>query len=215
MSSFAAPDVTMLLALISFVFFEIFHMEKHHRDWYESHRSFMSSWLREFIPSWIFGPVWFVVKSCQVIAMYFFLKYHTNEFHYTYLVNVICFIVAVAENKMWTPVFFEMQWTGLALGKCLFVWALVLVQLIMIGMAGPPSAFLTGSAWYAPLIPQIFVVAWLTCAAFLNYEFIRAQWKKLKVENPKEYAVRKQARRAGRFNWPIHHFRKEADYTRV
>ena len=110
-------------------------------------------------PSWLFGPVWTALYAMMAVAAWLVSKRggFAAQRHPPTL-----FLVQLALNAAWTPLFFGLHWPGVAFAEIVLLW---------ISIAATFAAFLSVSraaAWL--LIPYL---AWVGFAAVLNFTLWR------------------------------------------
>lgn len=107
-------------------------------------------------PPWIFGPVWTFLYLVMAVAAWRVWK-RTG-----WSVPLWLYLVQLALNAAWTPVFFGAQAPG---------WALVVILLLWIAILTTMLSFLRFSMVSAlMLVPYL---AWVSFAAFLNFTLWR------------------------------------------
>ncbi|MEI6083063.1 MAG: TspO/MBR family protein [Verrucomicrobiota bacterium] len=121
------------------------------RDWYPT--LVKPAWNP---PAWIFGPVWTVLYLAMAVAAWLvWCRVGWGG-------ALVWFVVQLALNATWSPVFFGMHRIGLALVNIVLLWAAI---------AGTMVAF-----WkVAPVAGWLFVpyLAWVSFATVLNYTLWR------------------------------------------
>ena len=111
-------------------------------------------------PDWVFGPVWATLYVLMGIAMWRVDRYHRMR-------DVTkarkAFIVQLAVNFAWTPVFFGFHAIHLALGLIVVLWWAIAVTFVLFHRIDRPAAWLLVPYW-----------AWVTFATALNggYSFL-------------------------------------------
>jgi len=107
-------------------------------------------------PAWIFGPVWTLLYMLMAVAAW--LVWKRNGWQRP----LWLYLVQLALNAAWTPVFFGANQIGWAFVEIIALWAAILVTML---------AFLRVSkaaGWM--LVPYL---AWVSFAAFLNFSLWR------------------------------------------
>jgi benzodiazapine receptor len=104
-------------------------------------------------PPWVFGPVWSVLYLMMGVAL-------GRLIHRRAWQVVVVFGIQLVLNLAWTPVFFGMQESGLALAIIGAMWFGVLSTILLALKVDRVSAWL--------LIPYL---AWVTYASYLNAGF--------------------------------------------
>jgi len=119
-------------------------------DWYATLKK--PSWNP---PGWVFGPVWTALYAMMAVAAW--LVWKQGGFK-TQRRALTMFLVQLALNALWTPLFFGLHWTGVAFVEIVLLWLAIAAT-----MAGfrPVSRL---AAWL--LAPYL---AWVGFAAALNF----------------------------------------------
>ena len=110
-------------------------------------------------PGWVFGPVWTLIYIMMAVAAW--LVWRRGGLR----VNrgpLSLFMVQLALNAVWTPLFFGLHQPG---------WAFVDIVLLWLAIATTITAFRRvhrGAAWL--LVPYL---AWVSFASVLNYTLWR------------------------------------------
>lgn len=110
-------------------------------------------------PGWIFGPVWTLLYTMMAVAAW--LVWRRGGFK-VQRVPLICFVVQLAFNAAWTPLFFGLHQPGWAFAEIVLLWLAIAVTL---------AAFWRvhrGAAWL--LVPYL---AWVSFASVLNFTLWR------------------------------------------
>ena len=120
-------------------------------DWYATLKK--PSWNP---PGWIFGPVWTALYAMMAVAAW--LVWKQGGFK-TQRRALTMFLVQLALNALWTPLFFGLHWTGVAFVEIVLLWLAIAATI-----AGfrPVSRL---AAWL--LSPYL---AWVGFAAALNFK---------------------------------------------
>jgi translocator protein len=119
-------------------------------EWYASLKK--PSWNP---PGWVFGPVWTALYATMALAAW--LVWRRGGFAAQRRPLVI-FLVQLALNAAWTPLFFGLHWPGAAFAEIILLW---------LAIAATVAAFARVSrlaAWL--LVPYL---AWVGFAAALNF----------------------------------------------
>ena len=106
-------------------------------------------------PPWIFGPVWTTLYILMGVAA--FLVWQKGLATRPVRIALICFLIQLALNALWTPLFFAAKMPLLAFIEILFLWTAILLTIITFARVSRPAALL--------LLPYI---VWTTFAAVLN-----------------------------------------------
>jgi translocator protein len=107
-------------------------------------------------PSWIFGPVWSVLYLSMAVAAWLVWR-KGGQGHALRL-----YIVQLALNAAWTPVFFGAHQLGAALLVILALWLAILLTLRAFWRISKPAGLL--------FVPYL---AWVSFASFLNFTLWR------------------------------------------
>ncbi len=105
-------------------------------------------------PNWIFGPVWTVLFLLIGIALYFVWISKAKNKQTAYLF----FALQMIFNIIWSWLFFYFHNPLFAFTEIIFLWILILLNIIYFYKASKASAYL--------LIPYIF---WVSFAVVLNF----------------------------------------------
>jgi benzodiazapine receptor len=123
-------------------------------EWYASLRK--PSWNP---PSWIFGPVWTALYLMMATAAW--LVWRRGGWA-AQRRPLTLYLVQLALNAAWTPLFFGLKMPGLAFVEILLLLAAIVVTAFAFRRASLAAALL--------LVPYI---AWISFAAFLNFTLWR------------------------------------------
>jgi len=110
-------------------------------------------------PDWVFGPVWTILYLMMAVAAW--LVWRRGRWT-EQRKPLVLFAIQLALNVAWSGIFFAMQNPGLAFAEILVLWLAILGTAI--------------SFWYRSRLAAGLLVpylAWVTFAAFLNFEFWR------------------------------------------
>ena len=110
-------------------------------------------------PAWIFGPVWTALYAMMAVAAW--LVWKRGGFA-TQRRALALFLIQLALNAAWTPLFFGLHWLGVAFGEIIFLWLGIAATLIAFRQVNRIAAWL--------LVPYL---AWVSFAAALNFAFWR------------------------------------------
>ena len=107
-------------------------------------------------PNWVFAPVWTTLFLLMGLALYLIWDkgLDTKESRIALLV----FGVQLSLNVLWSLLFFGLQSPFLAFVEIIFLWAAILLSIILFYRISRKAGML--------LVPYIL---WVTLAAFLNY----------------------------------------------
>lgn len=123
-------------------------------NWYSSLRK--PSWNP---PAWIFGPVWSALYTMMAVAAW--LVWRQGGWA-KQRKRLGIFLVQLALNALWTPLFFGLHSPGVAFAEIVLLWLAIAATII---------AFLSASRAAALLLAPY--LAWVSFAAALNF----ALWK--------------------------------------
>lgn len=119
-------------------------------EWYASLKK--PSWNP---PGWIFGPVWTALYTMMAVAAW--LVWRRGGFT-AQRRPLTLFLVQLALNAAWTPLFFGAQWPSVAFAEILLLWLAIGATLLTFHPISRVSAWL--------LAPYL---AWVSFAAALNF----------------------------------------------
>ena len=109
-------------------------------------------------PDWFFNFVWitlYILMACSFILLF---RDGTAKGK---AMPITLFIVQLALNFSWAPVFFGLHDISLAFMICCLLWVFLLFTIISFYHFSKISAYL--------LIPYMI---WVTCAVYLNYKIL-------------------------------------------
>ena len=110
-------------------------------------------------PGWIFGPVWSVLYTLMAVAAWLVWKRGGFAVQRSPLT---LFLVQLALNAAWTPLFFGLHWPGVAFAEIVLLWTSVAAALAAFRPVSHTAAWL--------LAPYL---AWVSFAALLNFTLWR------------------------------------------
>ena len=110
-------------------------------------------------PGWIFGPVWTTLYTMMGVAAW--LVWKRGGFA-AQRGPLGLFLVQLALNAAWTPLFFGLHWVGAALAEILLLWLAIAATIVAFRKAH------TGAMWL--LLPYL---AWVSFASALNFTLWR------------------------------------------
>lgn len=118
-------------------------------DWYASLNK--PAWSP---PGWLFGPVWTALYTMMGVSAW--MVWRRGGFaEQRRPLNL--FLVQLALNAIWTPLFFGLRMPGLAFAEILLLWVAIAFTIAAFGRAHRPAAWL--------LVPYL---AWVSFASVLN-----------------------------------------------
>jgi tryptophan-rich sensory protein len=123
-------------------------------EWYASLKK--PSWNP---PGWVFGPVWTALYTMMAVAAWLVWK---RAGFAAYRRPLTLFLVQLALNAIWTPLFFGLHWPGVAFFEMLLLWVAIAATIATFWRVN------RGAAWL--LIPYL---AWVSFAAVLNFTLWR------------------------------------------
>ncbi len=106
-------------------------------------------------PNWVFGPVWTVLYILIGVAGW--LVWRNVGWRSR---AVTLWLVQMALNALWTPLFFDLNWMGVAAIEMLLLWVAILVCVHTFRPVSPAAAWL--------MLPYL---AWGSFALVLNLGF--------------------------------------------
>jgi tryptophan-rich sensory protein len=109
-------------------------------------------------PSWVFGPAWTLLYLMMGVALYLVWRKGSSEPGVK--TALVVFLVQMALNGIWSPLFFGMHAPGLALIDILLLWCAIAVTVYLFFGQSKAGGVLLLPYW-----------AWVTFATVLNYSF--------------------------------------------
>ena len=106
-------------------------------------------------PSWVFGPVWTVLYLLMGVAA--FLVWQRGLGSRLVRIALVWFLVQLALNAAWTPVFFGLHRIGLAVVVIVLLWAAIVVTMYWFFRVSRPAGML--------FVPYLL---WVSFATVLN-----------------------------------------------
>jgi translocator protein len=110
-------------------------------------------------PSWIFGPVWTLLYVMMGVAAWQVWK---RGGFASQRRPLGLFLLQLALNAAWTPLFFGLRQPGIAFAEIVLLWVTLLATIISFHRVHKPAAGL--------LLPYL---AWVTFASALNFTLWR------------------------------------------
>lgn len=105
-------------------------------------------------PAWVFGPVWVTLYALMGISLWLVWKSNSGEKKRA----IWLFVVQLALNAIWSPIFFGAHSIGNALAVIVLLWAAIVLTILIFKKISKPAAWL--------LVPYIL---WVSFAGYLNY----------------------------------------------
>lgn len=105
-------------------------------------------------PSWVFGPVWSTLYVLMAVSAW--LVWRRGGFA-AQRRPLSLFLVQLALNAAWSPLFFGLKQPGVAFVGIVLLWLAILATILAFRRVHPTAAWL--------LVPYL---AWVSFAAFLN-----------------------------------------------
>ncbi|MDP4625423.1 MAG: tryptophan-rich sensory protein [Akkermansiaceae bacterium] len=105
-------------------------------------------------PGWIFGPVWSVLYTMMAVAAWLVWKQCGFA---AQRMTLGIFFVQLALNALWSPLFFGLQWMGIAFVEIVLMWFAILMTVVAFRKVSRPAAWL--------LMPYLL---WVGFASVLN-----------------------------------------------
>ena len=110
-------------------------------------------------PGWIFGPVWTALYTMMAVAAWLLWKRGGFAVQRRPLT---LFLVQLALNAAWTPLFFGLHWPGAAFAEIVLLLAAIVATALIFRRVSATAAWL--------LVPY---AAWVSFASFLNFTLWR------------------------------------------
>lgn len=110
-------------------------------------------------PSWVFGPVWTTLYLMMAVSAW--LVWRQGGFA-RQLRPLSVFLVQLALNALWSPLFFGLKQLGVAFAEIIVLWLAIGCTIIVFWRVHRTAAWL--------LVPYL---AWVSFAAFLNWTLWR------------------------------------------
>ncbi|MGZ4961813.1 MAG: TspO/MBR family protein [Limisphaerales bacterium] len=110
-------------------------------------------------PGWVFGPVWSALYAMMAVAAW--LVWKRGGFP-AQRGALTLYLVQLALNAAWTPLFFGLHRPGLAFGEIVLLWLAIGATLLAFSRVTPLAGWL--------LAPYL---AWVSFAAVLNFALWR------------------------------------------
>lgn len=106
-------------------------------------------------PNWLFGPVWTLLYALMGISAY--LVYQNRQLPLA-KVGLIFFLIQLALNAIWTPLFFGAKKLDWAFFEIAFMWVFIVLSVVYFFVIVPLAGWL--------MLPYI---VWVSFASLLNY----------------------------------------------
>ena len=110
-------------------------------------------------PGWIFGPVWSALYPMMAVAAWLVWKRGGFAGQRRPLT---LFLVQLALNAAWTPLFFGLHWPGVAFAEIVLLWLAIVATIAAFCLVSRAAAWL--------LVPYL---AWVSVASVLNFALWR------------------------------------------
>lgn len=123
-------------------------------DWYASLQK--PTWNP---PGWIFGPVWTALYVMMAMAAWLVWRQGGWQKQRKPL---LIFLVQLALNALWTPLFFGLHWPGVAFAEIVLLWLAIAATITVFHPVNRTAMLL--------LAPYL---AWVSFAAALNFSLWR------------------------------------------
>jgi translocator protein len=109
-------------------------------------------------PNWVFGPAWTILYILMGIALYLVWVSPPKE-HWKQKAYII-FGVQLTLNFLWSFIFFNLHWMGIALIEIILLWISIFLTILVFSKISKLAAWL--------LVPYI---SWVSFASLLNYYY--------------------------------------------
>jgi benzodiazapine receptor len=129
----------------------LFSMDNNLHNWYAT---LNKPWFNP--PNWVFAPVWTTLYILMGVAA--FLVWQKRLGHRSVRIGLVLFVVQLALNGLWTPLFFGCHWIGTALIDIVLLWVAILAVIVAFHRVSLPAAIC--------LYPYL---AWVSFASVLNF----------------------------------------------
>jgi len=110
-------------------------------------------------PGWIFAPVWTALYTMMAVAAW--LVWKRGGFA-AQRRPLALFLVQLALNAVWTPLFFGLHWPAVAFVEIVLLWLAIAATLVAFRRVSRVAAWLLAPYW-----------AWVSFAAALNFTLWR------------------------------------------
>ncbi len=110
-------------------------------------------------PGWIFGPVWTTLYTMMAVAAW--MVWRRGGWG-KQRKPLLIFVVQLALNALWTPLFFGLHQPGLAFTEIVLLWLAIVATIMVFGPVSRTAMLL--------LVPYL---AWVSFAAALNFTLWR------------------------------------------
>jgi benzodiazapine receptor len=108
-------------------------------------------------PGWVFGPVWSALYTMMAVAAW--LVWRRGGF-VAQRRPLTLFLLQLALNAAWTPLFFGLHWPGVAFAEMVLLWLAIAATLLAFRPVSRIASWL--------LAPYL---AWVSFAAALNFTY--------------------------------------------
>jgi tryptophan-rich sensory protein len=109
-------------------------------------------------PNYLFGPVWTSLYILMGIAFYIIWTKEDASHWKKRAIGI--FLIQLALNFMWSFIFFELKWMGIAFVEICLMWLAIFLTILVFSRLSKIAAWL--------LVPYI---CWVTFASILNYYY--------------------------------------------
>ena len=161
--TFETTQVIRLVAWICLFLYETYSMTREDAQYYaDEYRRRLPYYLQ--FPPIVFPLVWFVLKALLITSHYFYYEYATDYNYWTFIAVTVCTLVNTLVNKGWSPLFWGMRRTGLALANAIILVVSAVLTVVFMGLSEPAL----GGLYWVPLVLYILYPCWLIVAMIVN-----------------------------------------------
>ena len=107
-------------------------------------------------PSWVFGPVWFLLYFLMAIAIFLIWRTPDKKPQVTFALQV--YVVHLLINLLWSAVFFGLQFPFFGLLIIFALWVMIGILIFLFFFINKEASFLMVPYWL-----------WVTYAMYLNF----------------------------------------------
>lgn len=108
-------------------------------------------------PNWLFGPVWTTLYILMGISLFLVWNQSASKKRN---MAILVFFLQMALNFCWSFIFFYFNQIGIALIEIIFLWASIVIMLVLFYKIKPIAAYIN--------IPYLL---WVTFASILNASY--------------------------------------------